>query len=88
MLAIADGGQENASIAVSAVANAIFYEGSFVVSVSLEFILSSDASLRRFYYIYLMLITVVFMILSAKVCPLLSHKGQRNPMKHDAKSTQ
>lgn len=44
--------------------------------------------MRRFYYIYLMLITVVFMILSAKVCPLLSHKGQRNPMKHDAKSTQ
>lgn len=38
--------------------------------------------------IYSILIIVVLIILSAKVCPLVSHKGQRNPMKHGTKSTQ
>lgn len=53
-----------------------------------KYFLSSDASLRHFNYIYSILIIVVLIILSAKVCPLVSHKGQRNPMKHGTKSTQ
>lgn len=89
VLAIADGAPENASIATSTAVNAIFL-WRFIRSLLWlrKYFLSSDASLRHFNYIYSILIIVVLIILSAKVCPLVSHKGQRNPMKHGTKSTQ
>ncbi|PKU92919.1 hypothetical protein CQR47_0769 [Bifidobacterium thermophilum] len=42
-----------------------------------------DASLRCSQYTYILAITMVLAILSAKVCPRPSHNGQKNPMPRD-----
>lgn len=54
VLAIADGAPENASIATSTAVNAIFYEGSFVVSFGFESI---------FYPVMRLCVTLIISIL-------------------------